>query len=98
MSTVSDDCASNESILKRRLTKMSKTNGPLSRLSQWAKDWVAQDVPEDIALCAFDCSKGQCTLEEWESCERRLNNAAGELMPAKEGHPKEAAGNDVPAT
>ncbi len=77
---------------------MPQKKGPLSRLSQWAKEWMVQDVPEDIALCAFDCRKGECTSEEWESCERRQNKAAGELMPAKEDHPKEKAGIDTPAT
>jgi hypothetical protein len=72
---------------------MPQKKGPLTRLSQWARDWIAQDVPEDIALCAFDCRKGQCTLEEWESCDRRVTKAAGELMPAKEDHQEGKSGN-----
>jgi hypothetical protein len=50
-------------------------------------DWVAGqfvgDVPEDNALCEFDCRKPQCNEGEWENCTRRLQRAAGELMPAK---------------
>ena len=76
---------------------MPQQNGPLGRLSQWARDLISQEVPEDIALCAFDCKKGQCSFEEWESCERRLNKAAGELMPANGNHLKEKAGNETPA-
>jgi hypothetical protein len=38
-------------------------------------------VPEEIALCEFDCRKGQCVENEWESCERLISKAAGELMP-----------------
>jgi len=61
---------------------MQENMSPLKRLWRWAKDQVVQDVPEDTALCAFDCQKGQCTHTEWEACERRLHKAAGELMPA----------------
>jgi hypothetical protein len=42
------------------------------------------EVPEDHALCEYDCRKPQCTEGEWENCMRRLERAAGELMPAKE--------------
>ena len=51
-------------------------------------DWVAGqfigEVPEDDALCEYDCRKPQCREGEWESCARRLRRAAGELMPARE--------------
>lgn len=53
----------------------------LTRFRQWAKGLVVQDVPEDIAVCEFDCRKGQCKQDEWEKCERRLTKAAGELSP-----------------
>ena len=40
---------------------------------QWLKrEWI-ENVPEDIALCEFDCHKGQCTYGEWASCERRIS-------------------------
>ncbi len=45
------------------------------------KNGIIQDVPEDIALCEFDCNKGQCKMEEWEKCKRRLSGAANELKP-----------------
>jgi len=52
------------------------------------RDWLAglfwSEVPEEDALCEFDCRKPQCHEGEWESCARRLQRAAGELMPAKE--------------
>jgi hypothetical protein len=53
----------------------------IQRLSQWVLNQIVQDVPEDSALCEFDCRKGQCTQGEWQECERRLNRAEGELMP-----------------
>ena len=58
-------------------------------------DWVAGqfigEVPEDDALCEFDCRKPQCHEGEWESCARRLQRAAGELMPAQGPTPKAVA-------
>jgi hypothetical protein len=65
-----------------RMIKQSR--GPLSRLWGWVKYHIAGDVPEDIELCAMDCDKDQCTTSEWEVCERRLQKAAGELMPAQD--------------
>ena len=63
----------------------SKGNQLAPRFWRWLRDQIIQEVPEDSALCEFDCRKEQCTMGEWESCERRLNKAAGELMPP---HPK----------
>jgi hypothetical protein len=39
------------------------------------------DVPDEIALCEFDCPKGQCRQGEWDTCARRIRRAAGELCP-----------------
>ncbi len=44
---------------------------PLNCLKRWLAEQV-QDVPEDIALCEFDCRKPECLVGEWETCERRL--------------------------
>jgi len=44
------------------------------------RQWV-DEVPEDIAICEFDCRKNQCLYDEWATCERRTSKAAGELMP-----------------
>ncbi len=50
----------------------------------WVKGHVIGEVPAYDALCEFDCRKPQCSEGEWENCTRRLQRAAGELMPAKE--------------
>lgn len=63
---------------------MPKSKNYLTQLWRWVADQVVQDAPDGSALCAFDCKKGQCTQEEWAACQRRLHNAAGELMPAEE--------------
>lgn len=64
----------------------------------WFTRQVVQDVPAGDALCEFDCRKLQCHVGEWESCERRLQNAAGELMPsqklAAEQTPERSTGID----
>jgi hypothetical protein len=52
-------------------------------LWQWIKDEIVQDVPEEIALCEFDCNKAQCTQEQWLACSRRLAHAARKATPAR---------------
>jgi hypothetical protein len=56
--------------------------GVVRRAWSWLGSELIQDVPEESALCEFDCRKPQCTYKEWSSCRRRLERAAGELMPA----------------
>jgi hypothetical protein len=48
---------------------------------QWMKNQTVQDVPASDGLCEYDCHKPQCTEEEWATCERRIQRAAGELWP-----------------
>ena len=48
----------------------------VSAATRWLKQQIVQDVPDKIALCEFDCGKGQCRLGEWETCERRLKDLA----------------------
>jgi hypothetical protein len=33
---------------------------------------IVQPVPDGLALCEFDCSKTECSVEEWRTCKRRL--------------------------
>ena len=57
--------------------------GSLIRLWQWVKDQIVREVPEDLVLCEYDCRKEQCTMGEWETCDRRQHDGAGELMPRR---------------
>jgi len=52
-------------------------------IGDWVRRQMIDEVPEGDALCEFDCRKPQCHEGEWASCERRLQRAAGELMPEK---------------
>jgi hypothetical protein len=36
------------------------------------KDSLVQVVPEEIALCQFNCGATECSHEEWTLCRRRL--------------------------
>ena len=58
---------------------------PLRRLIQFVKRGIVADVPEPIALCEFDCRKGQCLQGEWAACDRRIHKASGELFPDGDG-------------
>ena len=62
---------------------------------QWLRNQVAQDVPVSVGLCEYDCRKQQCSAEEWESCERRIQKAAGELWPATKPAPNSPQPQDV---
>lgn len=53
----------------------------LARFWRWLRDQIIQPVPQESAVCEFDCRKQQCSMGEWANCDRRLNKAAGELMP-----------------
>jgi len=52
-------------------------------IRSWVARQFALQVPEEDALCEFDCRKPQCYVGEWENCVRRLHRAAGELMPVE---------------
>jgi hypothetical protein len=60
----------------------SKSFMRFQRSWQSVRSEFVQTVPEEIALCEFDCRKVNCTVEEWKMCKRRIQKAAGELRPA----------------
>jgi len=41
-----------------------------------------QTVPDEIAVCEFDCRKADCTAEEWRNCKRRLHRTSWEIKRA----------------
>jgi hypothetical protein len=51
--------------------------GYFGRLRDWFKNGLIQDLPENIAVCEFDCRKPQCRHGEWETCEKRLPGLSG---------------------
>lgn len=55
----------------------------LRNIRNWAWGQIIREVPEDDAFCAFDCCNTHCAEGEWKTCMRRLDRAAGILMPAK---------------
>jgi hypothetical protein len=55
----------------------------LQNVLDWTWGQIIGDVPEDSAICEYDCRKSECTDLEWQNCMRRLQRAAGELMPAE---------------
>jgi len=65
---------------------------PFHRLVQFVKRNIVSDVPDDIAVCEFDCRQGECQQGEWAACGRRIRKASGELFP--DGHGTE--GPDEP--
>jgi hypothetical protein len=60
----------------------NKKSGAFRRLGQKIAGELIQVVPEELAICEFDCRKASCTVEQWRRCERRIEKARGELRPA----------------
>ena len=44
------------------------------KLLNWMKIPIAK-VPEEIAVCEFECEEHECLLHDWEHCERRLHTS-----------------------
>jgi hypothetical protein len=44
------------------------------KLLNWMKIPIAK-VPEEIAVCEFECGEHECLLHDWEHCERRLHKS-----------------------
>jgi hypothetical protein len=70
---------------RSKAEERSKSGSLLFRSWLWLKAQIFQEVPKEIELCEFDCRKEQCALGEWETCDRRLHRAEGELMPRSVG-------------
>lgn len=68
---------------------MLQRESPLKGMWQWIKGQIIREIPKDIDMCEFDCRKGRCTIGEWETCDRRLSKADGELKPATDDTDKE---------
>jgi len=60
----------------------SRRGNPFHRLWRFVKGQIVDDPREDLAICQFDCRKGQCVQSEWEACDRRIHKGAGELFPS----------------
>jgi hypothetical protein len=41
------------------------------RLARWLGSQVGQMVPEDLAVCEFECRETTCTAANWKTCGRR---------------------------
>lgn len=61
-----------------------------NRFSRWLRGHLVGEVPTDLALCEFDCPRGQCLEDEWTTCQRRISRAARESMPESPEDPKQA--------
>jgi hypothetical protein len=59
----------------------------LRRGWRFLMDGLVQSVPEEDALCEFDCRKPQCGLDEWLTCERRLQAVAAQARFAGRAEP-----------
>ncbi|MGD2113175.1 MAG: hypothetical protein PVI50_07305 [Gammaproteobacteria bacterium] len=49
----------------------------------WLKRPV-EEVPDDIAVCEFECRRTQCRQGDWQHCERRLQASAAPSLEQDE--------------
>jgi hypothetical protein len=54
-----------------------------TNMFRWLKIAVSE-VPEDIAVCEFDCAETECRVGDWEHCKRRLQESPGQ-RPDQDG-------------
>jgi len=47
------------------------------RLARWLGSQVGQMVPEDLAVCEFECRETTCTAAGWRACRRRRERRVG---------------------
>ena len=47
------------------------------------KAFLSAEVPDDVAVCEFDCRKLECRTEDWVNCPRRLNQTETSGAPAE---------------
>lgn len=62
-------------------TELSYPTGRFLAVLHRISKEIVEEVPAEIALCEFDCSKTHCSSKEWETCTRRLRKPAKKLMP-----------------
>ena len=61
--------------------KGGREDHPIARGWRFLMEQLVQDVPEELAVCEFECRKLECTQGEWEVCDRRLRRPAGSARP-----------------
>jgi|APFre7841882630_1041343.scaffolds.fasta_scaffold496683_1 hypothetical protein len=53
---------------------------------QYLKDQIIQMVPDEIAICEFDCRREHCLMDNWKTCANRKKYLlASNQLPDKDG-------------
>ena len=52
----------------------------ISELTHWLRAQWVTEVPEDLAICEFECPESQCSWDDWAQCVRRVSNTRKELV------------------
>ena len=60
------------SYAENKKSKLGRMRDWFRKLFPDSEKHLVEQVPNDIALCEFDCRKTQCSFGEWETCARRL--------------------------
>jgi hypothetical protein len=63
------------------MPQVQKPEATRHRLWEFVKRQIVDEVPEEFAICEFDCRRVLCMPDESNTCERRIQKGAGELFP-----------------
>jgi hypothetical protein len=67
---------------RRIVTNLKTIVASISQLGVWLKRELLADVPEEPAVCEFECRRIDCRYKEHLDCRRRVSPPAVSLMPA----------------
>ena len=52
----------------------------ISELTHWLRAQWVTEVPEDLAICEFECPASQCSWDDWAQCVHRVSNTREQLV------------------
>jgi hypothetical protein len=66
--------------------KKKHNNHDKYKFWQYLKDQIIQMVPDEIAICEFDCHREHCLMDNWKTCANRKKYLlASNQLPDKDG-------------
>ena len=58
--------------IRKEMTLMRLRTSIIELCRGLKAQWVAE-VPDDLAICEFECRKSECSFDGWANCVRRIS-------------------------
>ena len=52
-------------------------------LGRWLKAQLIAEVPDDLAICEFECRESECCFDGWANCVRRISHMREVPVPLR---------------